>query len=800
MKRINFYMGTLVISCAMIITFVLASSAYAVSDAHKYRSNLGYQQSNPKLAQPGVVESLTGPNKDAPRDIALDYIKLICPAQGLRSEDVVDMKVTSEYVTKDTGVSHLYYTQQVEGLEVYGANININIAKDGSVSSMGNSFMPNVSNLIGPTTTPKLSAIEAVELAAKHLELGSVKPLEILQNIGGPAKEVVISDGGISQEDIPAKLVFQPVSKENCRLAWNIEIYVQNSNHFWNLNVDAQNGKVLSQVDLVVSEQYEVFAIPKEYPDNGPRTIEVNPFDPTASEFGWHDTNGAAGPEFTITRGNNVHAYADRDANNSPDAGSEPDGGGGLDFTGAVVPLNLANEPNTYTQAAVANLFYWNNIIHDVLYVHGFDEAAGNFQVNNYGNGGLGGDDVRAEAQDGGGMNNANFLTLSDGTRPRMQMFEWDQTTPRRDGDFSNGIIIHEYGHGISNRLTGGPANVNCLRNSEQMGEGWSDFFGLVLTANSSDTATTLRGLGTYVLGQPTNGRGIRPAQYTTDMTVNGFTYGNIGSQRIPHGVGFVWATMLWEMYWNLVATHGFNSDIYGDWTTGGNNLALRLVIDGLKLQPCSPGFVDGRDAILEADMNLTGGQNQCDIWKAFAKRGLGLSASQGNSNSTTDGTEAFDLHASCDEEISHKYEYAAKFVCGFQTDKWDMRLARGNYATAINIHNPNKDTVKFRKKLALTFPAKEQRPGKIIPIGVDKLKYDEALEVDCEEIEKALREAGITTRYSKGFVVIQSEKSLDVTAVYTTAALDKQGNVTDHSSIDVEEISERIITEDNDQ
>ena len=56
-------------------------------------------------------------------------------------------------------------------------------------------------------------------------------------------------------------------------------------------------------------------------------------------------------------------------------------------------------------------------------YRYGFTEAAGNFQVNNYGNGGLGGDAVNAEAQDGGGTNNANFGTPPDGTQPRMQMY-----------------------------------------------------------------------------------------------------------------------------------------------------------------------------------------------------------------------------------------------------------------------------------------------------------------------------------------------------------------------------------------
>ena len=92
-----------------------------------------------------------------------------------------------------------------------------------------------------------------------------------------------------------------------------------------------------------------------------------------------------------------------------------------------------------------------------------------------------------------------------------------------RDSDFDNGIIVHEYGHGISNRLTGGRLTTSCLATtysgggmtfeSEQMGEGWSDYYALLLT----DTNTDGRGIGTYAVYQPTDGQGIRPYRYSTD-------------------------------------------------------------------------------------------------------------------------------------------------------------------------------------------------------------------------------------------------------------------------------------------
>ena len=64
---------------------------------------------------------------------------------------------------------------------------------------------------------------------------------------------------------------------------------------------------------------------------------------------------------------------------------------------------------------------------------------------------------------DGAGYNNANMATPPDGQNGKMRMYVWDGSSPHRDGDLEQGIIIHEYGHGISTRLTGGPGNSNCL-------------------------------------------------------------------------------------------------------------------------------------------------------------------------------------------------------------------------------------------------------------------------------------------------------------------------------------------------
>jgi uncharacterized repeat protein (TIGR01451 family) len=626
-----------------------------------------------RQATPGSF--LTGPNLGDPLEIALTYLGQAGVSLGLAEADLADLVVTDRYTSRHNGVTHLYLRQTYAGIQVYNATVNANIAADGSVISLNQALIPSLGKAVN-TTTPKLSAADAVHAAAASLGLALSEPLELLETQGGADQAVLLSDGGISLEQIPAKLVYQPMADGSVRLAWNVSIYQLDALHWWDMRIDALDGQVLDQSDLVIHDdfgapegsryglrqpystrdawtflaqpevgggQYNVYATPVESPSHGGRSIVSDPANVLASPYGWHDINGASGAEYTTTQGNNAHAYTDTDNNNSPDSGSSPSGGASLIFD---FPVDLAQAPSTYRPAAVANLFYWNNLIHDVFYQYGFDEVSGNFQENNYGRGGAASDYVYAEAQDGGGTNNANFATPVDGGNPRMQMYLWTNTSPQRDGDFDNGIISHEYGHGISIRLTGGPANSSCLNNQEQGGEGWSDWFGLMLTMKAGDLGTDRRGVGTYALGQPTNGVGIRTHPYSTDMSIDPRTYDTIKTAAVPHGVGSTWAGMLWEMTWGLIGQYGFDANLYTG--TGGNNIALQLVVDGLKLQPCSPGFVDARNAILQADQTNNGGVNQCLIWNAFAKRGLGYSATQGSSGSRSDGVQAFDVPAAC--------------------------------------------------------------------------------------------------------------------------------------------------------
>ncbi|KAH9266640.1 hypothetical protein BASA83_010446 [Batrachochytrium salamandrivorans] len=252
--------------------------------------------------------------------------------------------------------------------------------------------------------------------------------------------------------------------------------------------------------------------------------------------------------------------------------------------------------------------------------------------TNNFGKGGRGGDAVVVNVLNTSGVNNANFIVPADGRSGIMNMFRFTYTTPNRSSAFDNGIAIHEYAHGVSVRLTGGPATSGCLATKEAggMGEGWSDMMTLFILAKSSDTATTSIPMGTYVTGRQS---GVRSRPYTTDMRVNPLTYGDLRTLKEVHDVGEVWASLLWEVYWSLVTKHGFSSNLYDANQSAGNIVTMRIIIGGMMLQQCNPTFLSARDAIVAADINHYKGANKCEILKAFAKRGLGSRATNNYNN-----------------------------------------------------------------------------------------------------------------------------------------------------------------------
>jgi hypothetical protein len=600
------------------------------------------------LAAPNAETFLTAPQSGAPATLAIEYLRAHASSFGLTAGDLNHYQVTNNYRSELGGITHVYLGQTYNGLPIANAVASVSLTSDGRVLSAAASFVPGLAEPpanSGPT--PYISAVDALRKVASAHGLPTAVMVTTSSPATGRNMRTVLRSAAMSTKDIVAELHYVPKNTGGVQLAWKVNVDMIEGFNWYDASVSAEyspNGPVAQLVnvsDWVDNATYNVFPSPVESPLHGPRSIVTDPQDAVTSPFGWHDTDGVAGAEFTVTRGNNVSAQEDADDNDT--GGVQPNGGAGLNFD---FPLDATQAATTYTAAATVNLFYWNNIVHDVTARHGFDEASGNFQQTNYSGQGLGTDQVEADAQDGSGTNNANFGTPPDGQSGRMQMYIFDVTNPTRDGDLDSGIIVHEFGHGVSNRLTGGPANANALNalQSAGMGEGWSDWLALLLTQKPGDQATDARGIGMWVLGQPITGVGVRRFPYSFDMAVNPLTLGDFNGgfpNNESHNVGEIWCSALWDMTWLLINRHGYDPNLYTG--GGGNNLALDLVLLGMKLQPANPTFCQARDAILAADAALTGSDNFDEIWTAFARRGFGLSADCGIDADATAVQEAFD-------------------------------------------------------------------------------------------------------------------------------------------------------------
>lgn len=755
--------------------------------------------------------------------------------------DIAHWEVVSQTSSESTGITNYFIRQTLDGLPIFESVTTVWVKKS-AVIQVGDRFIPRILQKADRNT--KVQPAATIFQKATQ-ELGYTLSPSVLKQES--ATKVTLTNGDAIDDPIQATLGYLTVN-DRLQKVWYFEFYSPNQEHLWSLYADAASGSIVQKNDLTVrcqfdhphspaqsaspifffeksvqkavsplqvqSGNYRVIPFEFESPNHSPFQLISSPANALASPKGWHDTNNLSDNtptlKYTYTRGNNVWARADY-TNTNPTAhstnptanGYAPDGGSSLTFDFPYGGVSV--QPNTYINAAVTNLFYMNNCLHDVWYQYGFNEQNGNFQQNNFGRGGSGSDFVWADAQDGSRsntptFNNANFSTPADGTRPRMQMYVWNVAPPifpvtvnspasvagnyravqnvfnpgfvslpqapnfiqsnlvlyqdgtgglneacvppsngpamngkiviiRRgncnftvkvknaqtrgavaviivnnvsepefvsmsgadatitipaicmsfddgenligntfgnsvnvrlqlngapfvstDGDFDNGIISHEYGHGISNRLTGGPSLSNCLTNEEQMGEGWSDWFALMLQMKPGDLGTTPKGIGTFAVSQSTTGRGIRRFPYTTDMTINPSTFATVNDNFItdadgnstvsPHNIGEVWCAMLWDLTWAYVAKYGYDNNKYTG--TGGNNRVMRLVLDGLKLQPCNPSFTEARDALIAADQATTGGADYCMIWEVFARRGLGINASSGNRNDSADQVEDF--------------------------------------------------------------------------------------------------------------------------------------------------------------
>ncbi|MEE9373896.1 MAG: M36 family metallopeptidase, partial [Saprospiraceae bacterium] len=393
----------------------------------------------------------------------------------IEQPELITWTTTSSHYDPISDLTHIYARQTYNGLPIVGSESDFHInGKNGVVASnvlfkenYALKMSPNFSIMKEMEHTELLhNIVDQLELPRQKLQINVVS-----QNLNN--KTSILRAEGIANGDIPFKGVLFYEKNNQLQYGYLVKIDVSSSPDWWEILVNAKNGNIISKVNYTIScapegldnidrkkrklsvsathspshshadienahaimvnaqDCYLVYPSPLESPYNGPQSMTTDPANNTASPFGWHDTNGTIGHEFTITRGNNVWAKEDLNGDNEGTIGFSPDGGANLVFN---FPIDLLIEPSQYQAGAITNLFYWNNLIHDVMHFYGFDEASGNFQQTNYSGQGTGGDYVNADAQNSGNCN-ANFATPPDGSRPRMQMFTCSNAVPKRDSD-----------------------------------------------------------------------------------------------------------------------------------------------------------------------------------------------------------------------------------------------------------------------------------------------------------------------------------------------------------------------------
>ncbi|MBC7912331.1 MAG: M36 family metallopeptidase [Pyrinomonadaceae bacterium] len=587
--------------------------------------------------------ALSAPQSDTPDNIARGFLRQHAQLFTLSDAAVANLRLQNE--DNDRGTTFLNYSQTVEGLKVFEGQVQVVVNKNGEALSVREGFLITGQQVkLRPALNEAQGIAKAFEYAGRTVMQSFVET-----NARG-------SKGDRSSFANPLDPQFEDVLSElnvvrvgdAARLAWHVFAEV-GPNEWYELLVDAHNGELLLRHNLYVFDAQGTVYI--EDPGKGARQL--------VSFVGNTVINTSAGwmGASTVTTGNNVEAYLDADGNNSPDNNN----GAGLsnghafaanqDFT---FPFSTAVDPRTQQAAVVTNLFYFNNIMHDFSYSLGFTETARNFQVDNYGRGGTGNDSVRAEAQDGAGTNNANFATPPDGQRPRMQQYLFTAPNPDRDSSMDGDVVFHEYGHGISNRLIGNGSTALQGMQSGAMGEGWSDYWAITINGDGA--------VGEYVMN---NAIGIRRAAYAVPANTVHDSYADVGAGGFQvHRDGEVWAATLWDLRTQLGATISDN-----------------IVLNGMKFTPNRPSFLNARDGILQADVNLYGGANRCAIWTVFARHGMGVSA-VGNDGTTH--VAATDLPSDCSGTCTFSINpTSANFAAGGGTGSVSVTAGAGCAWTA---------------------------------------------------------------------------------------------------------------------
>ena len=580
--------------------------------------------------------AVTEPSAAPKQEIAGKYVQNQALAAGLPLEDLAGLYLVKNYRTEHNGVQHLVYRQQFDGIDVWNSDFIVNIDADGRVINSGGQLYGRP---IGSLKAPQIdSAVRSLDRALARLHSKRAGAYKATRHTRDPILRTFrfVRDGAPS-DAIDGDPMWYPVNG-TLHPVWMFYIQDDNGVDRWATPVDSESGFVLPKQNLTWFQQARVYDKPSPQPNTTPgmlspvirpyvaRTMQPLTGDPKASPIGWVSGN--------FTAGNNVVAAPNPNGitfnvASKPIAGSAS---GVFDF-----PLDLGpgfSNPALFPEAEVTNLFYWTNLAHDSFYSIGFDEQAGAYQSDNFGRGGVDGDPMYAFSQFGSqgtsfaSLNNAFYTTTrsnEDGSQGSINMYVGGSGPYRifADGSYDAEVITHEYTHGVSSRIIRGLGT----QQGGSMGEAWSDFYSLEFTLPMGVPADGAYTEGDYLFQN--FGVGIRTRPYTTDMKLNPLTFaqfGSVTSYPEVHADGEIWMEALWDVRANLIEQFGENE---------GRRRVRMIVLDGMKLSPPSPTMIDMRDAILLADQVDFKGASQTQIWKAFAKRGMGALAYSIDPNST---------------------------------------------------------------------------------------------------------------------------------------------------------------------
>jgi extracellular elastinolytic metalloproteinase len=577
------------------LALVVLAVAPMVFAAGPMEQTIRFDAQNVRTFHSQGLTKLTAPVQAQPDAIVRGFL-----SDHFHSARTLDSVITVRADRRDTGLTHMLLRQEVDGLEVFGTYVKATLNDNGELISVIENLAPAPLNGV---SRARVDASEALYSALRHHDLAGS-----FQEVDAYGDTIAYAVQGDFYRNPTVQRVAIPMADGAMREGYLVEVWTGKTNQLYHVLV-AGHGRVLGSQLRTNTDSYNIFP---DHPNNSSQTVTSGAGAGNAqSPNGW-----LAGSQTTVNiSGNNVHAYLDADANNAPDAG-----GSAVTDGNFLTSANLGQSPTTTQNKAVAvqNLFYLNNVIHDKLYSHGFVESAGNFQNNNFGNGGSGNDAVNAEAQDGSGTNNANFSTPNDGSPGRMQMFLWTTTSPNRDGDVDSDIVWHEYCHGLSWRMIGSMSGAM----SGAIGEGMSDVCALL--TNNDDT------VGEYSTNDPD---GVRSAPYTNYSR----TYGDFGGSSV-HFDGEIYAATLYDLKQTFLS-NSISVDTLWDYVVGGMNFT-----------PSGPAMEDMRDGILTA---ANGSGHECLIWEVFAAHGIGDGAQAtvkggGPFGGNVTVNESFDVPVEC--------------------------------------------------------------------------------------------------------------------------------------------------------